>query len=122
MAMMSLELMLHSPPALIPSSIIVGIYQPWGIDYDPVNTEMYVTNFGSDNVIRIDTTQITPIVIGTAITVGNGRTDITYDPDLRRMYVTNFTGNSVTVIDTITNTVYNHNFRPRILQSSICNL
>ena len=80
--------------------------QPWGIDYDPINERMYVTNFNDNIVSVIDTNTNTVIdAITNYSWIGNGPTDITYDPVHERMYVTNFTGGTVSVIDTNTNTV-----------------
>ena len=97
--------------------IPVGV-NPIAIAYDPINQDMYVVNFGNNNIIGtvsvIDTT--TNTVIDTnpnlpginPIPVSLEPYNIAYDPVNERMYVTNDSG-FVFVIDTTTNTVIDTN-------------
>ena len=81
------------------NTITVG-NNPAGIAYDPINRDIYVTNFNAfpnGTVSVIDTT--TNTVIDT-ITVGDGPYAIALDPINQRMYVANLESDDVSVIDT----------------------
>ena len=80
---------------------ISGITNANGLAYDPVNEEMYVTEFialqvPSSNVRVIDTN--TNALVGDPILVGSLPDEIAYEPVHRRMYVANFGSNSISVI------------------------
>ncbi len=80
---------------------------PFGIAYDPVHQQMYVTTneFGGTTVSRINTTSTPPALIPGPITVGPRPLTLAYDPETghQRMYVTNLGSNTVSVIDTTQN-------------------
>ena len=89
-------------------------FTTFGIAYDPINQDMYVTDIDGSSVYVIDTT--TNTVIDTnpnlpginPIPVGFQPRSLAYDPVNERMYVT-LGVPSVSVIDTTTNTVIDTN-------------
>ncbi len=91
----------------IPGSPILNVgTNPFGVAYDPINLEMYVTdceNTGCTTVSRINTTSTPPALIPGPITVGTSPLNLAYDPGHQTMYVTNFGGTTVSVIDTTQN-------------------
>lgn len=77
---------------------------PAGIAYNPINHDLYVAAFGSNQVFVIDT--ITNSIVD-IITVGIGTRpfDIVYNPTNHNMYVTNLGSNTISVIDSTINEV-----------------
>jgi len=71
--------------------------QPSGIAYDLASKEMYVSNFASNTVSVIDTSNNHVIAY---ISVGNKPVTIAYNSHNNNTYVTNVGDNTVSVIDT----------------------
>ncbi len=88
-------------------SLAVG-HEPRAMAFDPANGELYLTNYGSNNVSVISDVNINdgggPKVAG-AIPVGSSPEAITYDAVNGEIDVANFGGDSVTVISGATNSV-----------------
>lgn len=78
------------------------VVDPFGIAITPDATTAYVTERGSDQVIRIDTA--TNELVGAPIPVGDFPTYIAITPNGRTAYVVNRLSDSVTPIDIVTNT------------------
>lgn len=76
------------------NTITVGI-DPTGVAYNPINSNIYVTN-EQDNSVSV----IAPNGdINDTIAVGNGPNGIVYNPGNNNTYVVNKFDNSVSVID-----------------------
>lgn len=79
----------------------VGVYPSTGV-YDAANGELYVPNYGSENVSVIDTTNHTVVA---TIAVGVQPTEVVYDPANGDVYVVSTSSGNVSVISGATNTV-----------------
>jgi YVTN family beta-propeller protein len=73
---------------------------PFGVAFDPVNGNMYVTNSASNT-----TSVIHGKTLITTIPVGHAPLGVAFNPVNRDIYVANFRDNTVSVIDSSTNTV-----------------
>ena len=76
---------------------------PAGIDYNPDNKLIYVTNRNDNSVSVINSSSNE--VIKNITGVGNNPKDIIYNPENHLMYVTNLEDNSVSVINSSSNEV-----------------
>lgn len=68
---------------------------PFGVAFDPVTNEVFVTNTGSNNTTVIDATNYTVVA---SIPVGTAPYGIAYDPADRDLYVANAGSDTVSVI------------------------
>jgi YVTN family beta-propeller protein len=80
------------------ATIPVGI-TPYGVAYNSVTNEIYVSNHGSNSVSVISDSNNTVVA---TIPVGNTPSGITYDSGKGEMFVTNMGDNTVTVISDTT--------------------
>ena len=80
-----------------PSGTLIGTYtvgtSPQGITYDPTNNAVWVANFSSNNVTKLNAA--TGALIGT-YAVGTNPYGITYDPTNNTIWVSNSSSNNVT--------------------------
>jgi YVTN family beta-propeller protein len=83
--------------ALLPA----GTYPEW-VAYDSDDSEVFVSNYGSDNVTAYRQTSNTNYWVVANITVGGGPTGVTYDAATDQVFVSNSLSDTVSVIDPVT--------------------
>jgi YVTN family beta-propeller protein len=88
-------------PGSLFGQVPVG-HRPVALAWDPPDQELFVANFGSDNVTVVDLTNGRVV---TTIAVGHEPAGICYDGARSRVVVANFGSDTVSVISTVTDRV-----------------
>ena len=89
-------------PTIPVSDCIYSFQRPFGIAYASSTGDFYVSNYGSNYVSVVDSTNNN---IVKNITVGSNPTSVLYDPSNEMIYVTNCYSDNVSAINTTTDSV-----------------
>ena len=98
----SVTILNTSSNAVSGNVVLSNSSEPYAIAENPAGTDVYVANFGSNNVSVVNT--LTDAVVA-VIPVGTAPTDVAVNPAGTLAYVTNSQSSSVSVINLASNTV-----------------
>lgn len=88
----------YSTSSLALLSTLTGFSSPQAVTLSPSGDQLYVANKSANNVLIVDVTQATPVVIAPTLAVGNSPFQVRFVPNGSKVLTANLGSSSVSII------------------------